>query len=48
MRIHYIVSKAGVIGLTRTLARELGDFGINVNTLIPGGPPMISWKTKRH
>jgi 3-oxoacyl-[acyl-carrier protein] reductase len=36
MRIHYVTSKAGVIGFTRTLARELGDFGINVNTLTPG------------
>jgi 3-oxoacyl-[acyl-carrier protein] reductase len=36
MRIHYVVSKAGVLGFTRTLARELGDFGIQVNTLAPG------------
>ena len=36
MRIHYVASKAGIIGITRTLARELGDFNITVNTLAPG------------
>jgi 3-oxoacyl-[acyl-carrier protein] reductase len=34
--IHYVASKMGVIGLTRGLARELGEYGIRVNTLIPG------------
>jgi 3-oxoacyl-[acyl-carrier protein] reductase len=37
MRIHYVTSKAGVLGFTRTLARELGDYGICVNTVAPGG-----------
>jgi NAD(P)-dependent dehydrogenase (short-subunit alcohol dehydrogenase family) len=32
----YVASKAGITGLTRSLARELGDDGIRVNTLIPG------------
>jgi NAD(P)-dependent dehydrogenase (short-subunit alcohol dehydrogenase family) len=32
----YGVSKASVTGLTRTLAREFGPFGIRVNTLSPG------------
>lgn len=35
-RPHYVASKAGVIGLTRNLAREVGQYGINVNTLAPG------------
>lgn len=34
---HYVSSKAAVMGLTRTLAKELGQFNINVNTLAPGG-----------
>jgi NAD(P)-dependent dehydrogenase (short-subunit alcohol dehydrogenase family) len=33
---HYVASKAGVIGLTRTMAKELGDFNINVNAVAPG------------
>ncbi len=32
----YVASKAGITGLTRSLARELGVDGIRVNTLIPG------------
>ncbi|MBP1153759.1 MULTISPECIES: 3-oxoacyl-ACP reductase family protein [unclassified Paenibacillus] len=34
--LHYVTSKAGIIGFTRALAREIGEFGINVNTLSPG------------
>jgi NAD(P)-dependent dehydrogenase (short-subunit alcohol dehydrogenase family) len=32
---HYISSKAAIVGLTRALARELGPYGVNVNTLTP-------------
>jgi 3-oxoacyl-[acyl-carrier protein] reductase len=33
---HYVTSKAGVIGFTRALARELGADHINVNAIAPG------------
>ncbi|MEE4350194.1 MAG: SDR family oxidoreductase [Pacificimonas sp.] len=33
---HYVTSKAGILGLTRTLSRELGKDNICVNTLSPG------------
>jgi D-xylose 1-dehydrogenase len=32
----YVASKSAIIGLTRSLARELGPKGIRVNTLSPG------------
>ncbi len=32
----YAVSKAGVMGLTRQLALELGEFGVRVNCVAPG------------
>ena len=34
--LHYVSSKSAIIGMTRSLARELGDDGIRVNTLAPG------------
>ena len=33
---HYVSSKAGMIGLTKALALELGPCGITVNTIPPG------------
>ena len=33
---HYLASKGGVLGLTRGLGKELGEYGIRVNTLAPG------------
>ncbi|HET91557.1 MAG TPA: SDR family oxidoreductase [Chloroflexi bacterium] len=34
---HYSVSKAGVIALTRALAKEHGKHGFRVNAIVPGG-----------
>ena len=33
---HYTASKAGLLGLTRATAKELGKFGITVNAICPG------------
>ena len=34
--LHYIASKSALIGMTRSMARELGEHGINVNAVMPG------------
>lgn len=34
--LHYVVSKGGNVALTRSLAREVGEVGICVNTIAPG------------
>jgi 3-oxoacyl-[acyl-carrier protein] reductase len=33
--LHYVSSKSAIVGLTRALARELGEWGISVNTVTP-------------
>ena len=41
---HYCAAKAGVMGLTRSMARELAANGIRVNTIVPGptNTPMMA------
>lgn len=34
--LHYTTSKASLIGMTRSMARELGPYGITVNAIHPG------------
>jgi NAD(P)-dependent dehydrogenase (short-subunit alcohol dehydrogenase family) len=48
-RSAYAASKAALIGLTRTLAHEVGPFGIRVNLISPGAVegPRIEWVIQR-
>lgn len=34
--MHYVASKGAVLALTKSLARELGEYNIRVNTIAPG------------
>ena len=51
--VHYITTKAALIGMTRALARELGPSRINVNAVLPGsvetevGRPGLSDEERR-
>jgi 3-oxoacyl-[acyl-carrier protein] reductase len=36
MYLHYVTSKGAVVGMTRGLARELGEHNITVNAIAPG------------
>lgn len=34
--VHYAAAKAGVVGMTRSIVKEVSRYGINVNTVSPG------------
>ena len=44
---NYAATKAGIIQLTRTFAREFGSYGINVNCISPGSIQTAESFTKR-
>lgn len=54
-RIHYVTTKAGVIGFTRSLAREVGGFNIRINCIAPGStlsekdptPEIVNFRKER-
>ncbi len=42
---HYCASKFAVIGLTQSVAKELGEYGINVNAVCPGFVRTAMWES---
>ncbi|MBL7502767.1 SDR family oxidoreductase [Frankia sp. CNm7] len=46
---HYVSSKAGLIGMTKSLALEFGEHGVTVNTIPPGfvDTPMLRESERR-
>jgi 3-oxoacyl-[acyl-carrier protein] reductase len=44
--INYAASKAGVVGITQLLAKELGPSGIYVNAIAPG--PILTEQTRQY
>jgi 3-oxoacyl-[acyl-carrier protein] reductase len=43
----YAASKAGIIAITSSAARELGEYGINVNAIAPGQIDTPRWREAR-
>ena len=37
--MHYVAAKSALVGMTRSMARELGPYGINANVVAPGLVP---------
>lgn len=42
---HYVASKGGVVGLTRVMAKELGEYNVHVNCITPGA---IQTESEKH